>query len=158
MKQIKFLAFFLIILILNSCVLNYYVKHKEYDDLTNPFSTDTMIFHRDILFQIGLEKTTTQNRKYYSVTIIYAGSGWLFMDGYVKIKADEKLITVNDSKPHRMVLSGGNVQETIRATISKENIELMKNAKILKIQFHGKPIEITEKGISFISQFYNEQM
>ena len=110
------------VLLLSSCATFYNVQHREFDSIENPFTTDKVMFYQDILFSISVGKVNSKSSKYFTIEIVYNGSGWLFMDGSVVIQADDKIIKINDSKPHRMVLSGGRVQETVSAIINKQNL------------------------------------
>ena len=134
----------------------YSVEHKEFDDIRNPFTTDTMLFYKDTLYEVGLRKWTASKEVAYSLMIVYVGSGWLFIPGDVLIQVDENLFGITDDKPSRRVLSGGHVEETIHAYLSAKNIQEMANASLLKIQFFGQPITVTETGIQMIKSFFTD--
>lgn len=142
-------------LVLSSCLsLSYNVQHKKYDSIETPFTTDTLNIHNDILFSLSVSKTTTQNNEFYYIVIEYVGSSWLFIDGDIKIQANDEIFMIHDKKPYRNVLSSGNVQEIIRARIDKESFRKIANSNVVRVQFFGEPTTLNDQEISYINRFY----
>lgn len=142
---------------LSSCLsLSYNVVHKEYEGIEISFATDTVKVFADSLFAVSVEKTTTPKYEFYYIIIRYDGSRWLFLNGDIAIKADDKIIKISDSKPDKIVARGGGVVEIVRAAISKEDLKAIANSSVVKVGFFGAPVEIGETEIGYIKQFYTE--
>lgn len=153
----KFIALlFISIFLISSCATVYHVQNRKYDSIEDPFTTSSVVFFMDMLFNYSVERTISDSFSYYSIEIRYNGSNWLFIDGDITIQADSKVIKIKDEEPHRMVLSGGNVQETISAIIDESDLQSIANSSNLRIQFYGNPVTISSKGISYIKRFYEE--
>lgn len=164
-KLLTIVMLVLAMLVLISCTIHGptiigQTAEKYYDDLEYPFTTtETCIFATPFttMFRVSLRQTDSNiTGIYYSIVIYYVGSSWLFMDGDVRIQTDSTLYKCSDSTPHRMVLYGGNVLETISATIDSWIIKDMANSNEIRIQFFGSPITITKSGKQAINNFYNE--
>jgi hypothetical protein len=136
-------------------ISSYKVNHSDYESIENPFSIDSVKIYRDILYTISVLKWDTKDVDYYTIDIDYSGSSWLFLDGNVTIQADEHIIKINDKKPYRRTRNGG-VNETVSAYISDEDLEKIATASMVKMEFFGSPVDISELGKSFIQQFVDE--
>lgn len=146
----------IITLLISSCTLQYNVISKNYNGIDVNFTVKEVVFYKDWLVNIGIQKVYSRLGNQYMINLVYVGSSWLFLDGKISIKADNKIIRIKDESPHRLVLHNATVMETVRATISKEDLDLIRKAKVVKIQYFGEPVRIDQNGISFINRFYNE--
>ncbi len=155
----KLLVFCFIVIVLSGCLTtgvgSYKVKHEKYEDIENPFTVDSVLIYKDILYNISMQKITSKI-EYFTFEIVYEGSSWSFIDGNVLIDANGKIFKYNDKKPHRMVLNNGNVRERISVVIPDIDIQEIVNANILRIQFFADPIIIDDNGKNYIKQFYEE--
>lgn len=159
MKILKAPVGFLVFLVVGSCV-SYNVRVQNYDSLTDPFTTYTQTIYVDMLYTnsvtVSVSKTVSTGPEYFSIEVVYGGSGWLFLPGDITIKADNKApFTIIDSNPHRMVMSGG-VRETVRATISKERLFKIAEATTLRMDFFAEPITISNTGLDSLKKFVDE--
>jgi hypothetical protein len=157
MKNIKMiLVIILITTMFSGCLSLYYVREKTYDSIEYPFKTKSVAFYKDMLYEISLEQTERTNEKSYSIDIVYSGSSWLFLGSYITIEADSNIIKLKGGSPSRIVLGASSVKETVSASISDKNVEIIANAENVRIQFYGEPKIVSKKGISFFNTFYQE--
>ncbi len=157
-KLITILILFLTIINIFSDDLVYEVIHNEFDDLENPWFTDSIVFYKDSFYEISINKFTfiTTNKIFYTIEIIYIGDDWRFLSGEIKIKTDENLYKIYVDDPYHSVLSGGNVFELIQAKIDLIALNDIANTEILRMQFYCEPIDIPSENISLIKRFYDE--
>jgi len=87
--------------------------------------------------------------------IVYSGNNWLFMDGNVVVKADERLYRLRDDRPSRTA-HYGKVTERILVDVDPAFIDRIRNAKEVGIQFFGEPIHIDSTGKEYIQRFWDD--
>lgn len=141
-----------------SCLGPYTVKSKYYDSLDDPFTTYTVKLYQDILFTINIQLLESEQGRSAYLECVFTGKSWLFISGEIRIKTDTNLYTLVDSDVHRMTLYGGGVSENASVILSKDMLNDMFHTSSIRVQIHGSPLDISEKGLLHYKRFYNENI
>jgi hypothetical protein len=143
------------------------IRHQDFKDLENPFSTDTTTIYLEMnggapgvsaagpyaWTYIELTKWTDTAHSWFTVNVRYEGSDWHFMTGDVRVRTTAGIAHLSDPKPTRNVVRGG-VTETIRARTDGSLIRSMAESSEVQMQFFGEPVTITPDGLKAIRVFY----
>jgi hypothetical protein len=146
------------------------IRHRDFQDLENPFSTDTITIYLDMHGALGIPKAglyawtyieltkwSTASRTWFTIDVRYEGESWRFLTGEVLVKTAIGVEHLRDAKPSRDVVRGG-VVENIRAAITRDTIKAMAESSIVQFQFYGEPVTISEDGLKAIRIFYQRMI
>jgi len=146
------------------------IRHSDYKDLENPFSTDTITIYLNMegapgvpkagpyaWTYIELTKWTDSKHAWFTIDVRFQWSDWRFMTGELRVKTLAGVAHLKDPKPSRDVVRRG-IVETIRAQADEALMKAMADSPEVQMQFFGEPVSITKEGLNAIKVFYQRMV
>jgi hypothetical protein len=138
----------------------YQIVHDTFDDVEQPFETDSMVFFRkDNIrgqYDFALAKHTTPDGVFVMLIINFIGKGSGLGTGEITLKTDRGLYHLRDEKPHRYASHTGKVLETILAEIAVEALRDLAGSSAAKIQYYGEAVTPPSHPLHGDIKYYEE--
>jgi hypothetical protein len=137
----------------------YHVESKSYQDIRGNFTVDSFLLYKKISWgsneAFTINKWIRSDGIYFTAESRFIGPDWRFMDS-IHLKTDDDLFSYEDNDPHREVLSGGNVEESVRAILDERCLASLHSTSSLQIQFYAGPIAIPLEGLIALRAFLRQ--
>ena len=136
----------------------YSITSSQKDDIRGSLNMDSLLVFKKIGMSyndaVTLDKLKQNDTINYAITVHYLGPDWRYMDE-ILLKINDTLLTLKDNSPSRSVNRGSNVtvSERVICVLNEAQIQELKNATSITLQYYRDPVQIPEAGLSAIKAF-----